>query len=120
MIDPSGLCKTRIVPLHQGVIKVGAMGLGGIMMNPKIFKMMKFPWFRMVWNKRMGGRPGMDFQFYGQCKKAGIDVWADTDLIFGHVVVGLREVIEPRDTIDGKKSETVLIGDYTEETPKND
>jgi len=101
MIDTAGLCRARALPLQQGVVKVGALGLGGIMMSPEVFKILEYPWFRMKWSKRAGFRPGMDFQFFGHCKKAGIDVWADTDLIFGHVVVGLREMKEPKANIDG-------------------
>ena len=120
MVDSSGLCKARVISLHQGVVKVDALGLGGIMMKPEIFKTMKFPWFRMKWNTRSGGRPGMDFQFYGHCKKAGIDIWVDTNLVFGHVVVGLREVTAPSGTSKGTEKDMELIGDYIEEDSKHD
>lgn len=81
------LVRHREVVLHQGMIKVDAMGLGGIMMNPKVFKTLKFPWFRVMWNEEEKHRFGADFSFYSHCKDAGIDVWCDTDLIFGHVTV---------------------------------
>ena len=94
MINSSGLCKPKKISLHQGITKVGALGLGGIMMSPEVFKIMKSPWFRMIWNSKVGSRPSMDFQFYGNCKKAKIDIWCDTDLVFGHVTVGLIKIKE--------------------------
>jgi len=100
MVGPLGPCWPKEVSLHQGLIKIDAMGLGGIMMSPEVFKIMKSPWFRMIWNKKEGFRPGMDFQFYGNCKKAGIDIWCDTDLIFGHVAVGLIEAKENKPKIN--------------------
>ena len=109
MLHPSGICKPRAVSLNQGMIQVDACGTGGVMMSPKVFEIMKSPWWRMMWNTRAGCRPGMDFQFYAHCKEAGIDVWIDTDLVFGHVVTGLREMREP--TPEEAQNED-FIGDY--------
>lgn len=79
--------RDKKVNSNQGVVKVDAMGLGGIMMSPKVFKILEPPYFRTTWKWSIAGRPGMDFQFYSNCKKAGVDVWCDTDLVYGHVTV---------------------------------
>ena len=83
------LVRHREVYLHQGLVKVDAMGLGGIMMHPSVFKTMEYPWFRRIWNQDVKKLFGADYSFYANCKEAGIDVYCDTDLIFGHVQVGL-------------------------------
>ena len=81
------LVRRREIFLHQGVIKVEGMGLGGIMVNPEVFKTLKFPWFRRMWNEKEKILLSADFGFYANCKEADIDVWCDTNLIFGHVEV---------------------------------
>lgn len=84
----------REIVLNRGIIKVDGMGTGGMMTHPVVFKKMKYPWFRTSWNPKTKHRPSIDFQFYGNCKKAGIDVWCDTDLVFGHLAlrpVSLKE-----------------------------
>jgi len=70
----------------QGLIKVDAMGMGGVMMKPEVFDELDLPCFTMRWNSKLARYPGEDVQFYVNCKKAGIDVWCDTDLVFGHIV----------------------------------
>jgi len=82
------LVRHREVALHQGLVKVDGLGLGGIMVNPEVFKIMEFPWFRRIWGKDKQ-LFGADYAFYANCKEAGIDVYCDTDLIFGHVHVSL-------------------------------
>ena len=89
-IPDSPLYKPREVYAGDGVIKADATGLGGIMMSPEVFKKMEYPWFRMSWDKEINDRLGMDFTFYANCRRAGIDVWCDTDLKYGHLAV--REV----------------------------
>ena len=86
-IPGSPLFKPRDIYVNDGVIKVEAMGLGGVMMNPEVFRKMDYPWFRMSWNKEINDRLGMDFVFYKNCEKAGIDIWCDTNLVFGHLAV---------------------------------
>jgi len=74
----------RDIFLHQGLIKVEAMGLGGVMMNPEVFKKVEFPWFCQMWNTEKKYCLSVDLQFYENCKKAGVEVWCDTDLIYTH------------------------------------
>jgi hypothetical protein len=92
----SNRVRHREIFLHQGLVKVEGMGLGGIMVNPEVFKTMEYPWFRRVWNENEKVLLGADFSFYANCKKAGIDVWCDTDLIFGHMEVRPIELKEKK------------------------
>lgn len=92
----SNRVRHREILLHQGLVKVEGMGLGGIMVKPEVFKAMEFPWFRRIWNQEEKALLGADFSFYANCMKAGIDVWCDTDLIFGHVEVKPIELQEKK------------------------
>ena len=86
--DTRGVIRRREVRPNTGVIKVDAMGFGGIMTHPSIFKtILKPPYFDMKWHSRLGIRPGEDVQFYLKCKEEGVDVWCDTGLPYDHVVV---------------------------------
>jgi len=86
-IPNSPLYQPREVYPGEGLIKVDSMGQGGMMMNPEVLRKMEYPWFRMSWNPEIRDMIGMDFTFYANCKRAGIDVWCDTDLVFGHLAV---------------------------------
>jgi hypothetical protein len=86
-IPNSHLYQPREVYLKEGLIQVDAMGFGGVMMTPNTLRKMEYPWFRMSWDKEINDELGMDFVFYANCKRAGIDVWCDTDLVFGHLAV---------------------------------
>jgi len=77
----------RKVYAGDGIVKVDAMGLGGVMMNPEVFKKMEYPWFRKSWDTRINDELGMDFTFYRNCARVGIDIWCDTDLVYGHLAV---------------------------------
>lgn len=80
-----GVIKRNDVTVGQGLIKVDAMGFGGIMTSPKVFKIMKPPYFQMTWNRKLRGTLGEDVRFYNNCKHAGIDVWCDTNLLYEHL-----------------------------------
>ena len=92
----SNCVRHREILLHQDLVKVEGMGLGGIMINPKVFKIMEYPWFCRMWNNNEKALLGADFSLYANCKKAGIDVWCDTDLIFGHMEVRPIELREKK------------------------
>ena len=83
----TGRGNLREISLNQGLIKVDGMGLGGVMTSPQVFRIFERPWFCQMWNTEERYRPGVDFQFYANCKRAGIDVWCDTDLVYGHMAV---------------------------------
>ena len=86
-IPGSPLYRHRKVYEGEGVIKVDAMGLGGVMMNPEVFRKMEYPWFRQYWDESIKDALGMDFTFYKNCARAGIDVWCDTSLVYGHLAL---------------------------------
>ena len=78
------LVRNDVTP-EQGLIKCDAMGMGGVMMKPEVFEKLQLPCFTMRWEDDISRYPGEDVQFYANCKKAGIDVWCDTNLVFGHI-----------------------------------
>lgn len=72
-------------------IKVGGMGMGGVMVHPDVFaKKLVPPYFQMTWNPSTYKSIGEDVTFYESCRKAGVDVWCDTNLRYGHVVTTVR------------------------------
>ncbi len=70
---------------EAGLVKVSGLGLGGVMIHPDVFKRIEYPFFKI--NTPTYQRHGEDMTFYGKCKDAGIDVWADLDLQYGHMVM---------------------------------
>ena len=84
--DAGIITRRKDIKLGQGVIKVDAMGFGGIMMTPRVLEDMEYPWFKTQWNTKIKERPGEDTKFYVNCKKFNIDVWCDTNLAFDHIV----------------------------------
>jgi len=79
--------------LH-GIQKVSGMGMGGVMVDPKVYReLLKPPFFQMSWDPVKGRESGEDVVFYKHCEKAGIDVWCDYDLLYKHmaqVEIGIR------------------------------
>jgi hypothetical protein len=82
--DKGILARLDVAP-EEGLVKCEAMGMGGVMMKPDVFETLDLPCFTMRWEDSISRNPGEDVQFYANCKKAGIDVWVDTDLVFGHI-----------------------------------
>ena len=82
-----GLIRKGNIKPGYGLVKVGAMGMGGIMVSPKVFEIMKSPYFEMGWSDRTKDVIGEDVRFYLNCKKFGIDVWCDTNLVYEHLRV---------------------------------
>ena len=78
------LVRRDIIP-GKGLHKIYAMGMGGVMTKPEVFEKLDLPCFTMRWDSKLNRNPGEDVQFYVNCKKAGIDVWCDSDLVFGHI-----------------------------------
>jgi len=76
-----------------GVHKVGGMGMGGVMVHPKVFrKLLTPPHFQMSYAPGEGRTSGEDVVFYKKCSEAGIDIWCDYDLLYSHVVVSQMDV----------------------------
>ena len=86
-ITELGSCsKDRNFQVNRGLVKVDAMGFGGIMMAGEVLKKIVPPYFPRTWDEPMQSFIGEDFGFYNNCRKAGIDVWCDTDLHYSHMV----------------------------------
>ena len=83
--------KTRLVKeVRSGLFKVDCSNLGGFMMKPSVFDKLAFPWFKTILEGNGPDDPDgtwipEDVYFYRKCKDAGIDVWIDGDLQFGHL-----------------------------------
>lgn len=82
--DDGILVRRDIIP-GKGLHKVDAMGMGGVMTKPDVYEKLDLPCFTMRWDSKLARCPGEDVQFYANCKKEGIDVWCDSDLVFGHI-----------------------------------
>lgn len=86
MNDAGSCARDRNFEVNKGVVKVDAMGFGGIMMAGSVLDAIKPPYFPRNWDEAMQSYVGEDFGFYDKCRKAGIDVWCDTDLHYSHMV----------------------------------
>jgi len=76
-----------------GVHKVGGMGMGGIMVHPKVYReLIEAPRFQMQYALGKGRTAGEDVVFYKKCYEAGIDVWCDYDLLYKHMFLADMEV----------------------------
>ena len=83
--------KEKMMP-KKGLFACTAMGMGGIMFNPKVFKKVTFPWFRTGYTEPEEGKAidkqnyiGEDIYFFKRCADAGIKAYVDIDLKFGHL-----------------------------------
>ena len=77
--------KERITELNQGLVRVDAMGFGGVMMKPEVFDKLEKPYFSIIFDKER--EVGEDWYFFDKCKEKGIDVWCDTDTDVGHLLL---------------------------------
>lgn len=84
-INENGDTRALPVKANTGLHKIDAMGMGGMMTDIKVFDKIKKPWFF--------GNPMHceDVAFCQRCKEAGIQVWVDTDLQFGHLVLEAKQ-----------------------------
>lgn len=86
IVHPEGIIRNDLdFRANQGLVKIDAMGFGGVMTHPDVFKIIESPYFQMCWNFKIAINPGEDIKFYANCKKFGIDVWCDTDLVYDHL-----------------------------------
>ena len=86
-LNDKGSCAIdRNFEVDRGLVKVDAMGFGGIIMAADVLRKVKPPRFPRTWDEAMQSFVGEDFGFYNKCREAGIEVWADTDLHYSHMV----------------------------------
>lgn len=69
---------------NTGLQKVDSMGFGGTMTDISIYSRLPEPWFEGVEGH------GEDVAFCKRCKDAGVQVWVDTDLQYGHLSLQAR------------------------------
>ena len=85
--------RTKDNQLH-GIQKIGGMGMGGVMVHPKVYReILTPPFFQHAWDRVKGRQCGEDTIFYKNCEKAEIDVWCDYDLYYRHmaqVEIGIK------------------------------
>lgn len=89
--------KKAIETFPEGTIKrVKATGFGGVLVKTKVFKNMKFPYFKVRYSRRNGKLTmiGEDIDF---CMKAGkkYGIWIDPKVKYGHI--GLMAVYGNKD-----------------------
>ena len=72
---------------QKGLTTVDGMGMGGVMIDPEVFGRIKPPYFKIERNANRYKSHGEDISFYKKCKRAGIDVWVDLDLQYGHLFI---------------------------------
>lgn len=63
---------------NTGLRKVDAVGFGAVLIKTSVLKGMKKPWFKFE-------RFGEDIGFCDEARKAGFEVYCDTDLEIGHL-----------------------------------
>jgi len=78
--NPLKLVPSDIKP-NSGIVEVGCTGMGGLMVNPKVYEKLDKPYFTSPFFKH-----APDTSLCYQCKQKGIKMWVDTDLHYGHIV----------------------------------
>jgi hypothetical protein len=75
--------------ISRGMVKADCIGGAGVMWSPKIFDVIHPPYFSRTELDPRGMTIGEDVSMYWKLKQAGIDLWIDTDLHFGHIVTSI-------------------------------
>jgi len=85
----SGPCFYPLAP-GQGLQAVDRIGTGVLLVARSVFTTVPEPWFAPAFD----GGDGEDMSFCEQLQRAGVPLWADTDLDVGHLdVTALRPSI---------------------------
>jgi len=90
MFRQTKLLKQLNTKAMTGLHKVECLGMGGILTKINVFDKIPSPWFQTVYiyanaEIRGGDSIGEDVYFYQKAKEAGLEVWVDTDIVFGHM-----------------------------------
>jgi len=70
---------------RHGMVKVSGLGMGGVMIDPKVFDKLTPPYFQIDRTQNKYTDHGEDIAFYKRCIQHGIDVLVDLDLQYGHL-----------------------------------
>lgn len=83
-LDPvQGLTWRGLTGADMGLIKVAATGMGGILINMDVFKLLERPYFR---NYFIGEKEwGQDVIFGKSLIEAGVEVYCDLDVVIDHM-----------------------------------
>lgn len=78
--------KSMVFPLNDGLKKVDAIGTGCMLIDMNVFKILEWPWFEYEYRMFNGERDRLseDMVFCKKCQKAGIPIYADTEIKCGH------------------------------------
>jgi hypothetical protein len=109
--DSRGLLRRKIEDSDEGLIKVDAIGMGGILIKMSVFDKLKKPYFEIKFINEVEW--GQDILFNKQLIAAGIEVYCDTDVPIWHATRCSLGTIKK----NGKWLTTVRIGTFNIEIP---
>ena len=74
---------------RTGVVPVKRIGMGVMLIHMRVFKQMKAPYFKAVWDEDTGTFTGEDYYFCKGVRKKGIKIMCDHELSkeIGHIGV---------------------------------
>ena len=70
---------------RTGIVQVSGLGMGGVMIDPIVFRTIKPPYFKIDRDPKSYKDHGEDISFYKKCNEAGFEVLVDLDLQYGHL-----------------------------------
>ena len=77
--------------INRGLVRSHCIGGGGVMWNPKILDIIPPPYFARTELDLRGMTIGEDVSFYWKVRLAGVDLWIDTDLHYGHITTTIMQ-----------------------------
>ena len=75
----------EITSQNKSVIKVDGTGMGCMAIHRSVLKKMEKPWFRFEYTDSGDIRLGEDYWFCEKAKKAGYNIYVDTNVQVGHI-----------------------------------
>lgn len=109
-VDENGLIWRPLTKDDSGLIKVGATGMGGILIRMDVFDKLAKPYFKHYYIDRVPW--GQDVIFGKSLIEAGIDVWCDLDVIIWHAtqcVLGSEKIGDQWKTVITINKSTIKI-----------
>ncbi len=83
--DDAGKITPKDIKPDSGIVEVGCTGMGGLMVNPDVYRKIDRPYFF-----GLASYAGPDVNLCYKCMKKGIRCWIDTDLRFGHIIPSVK------------------------------